>query len=300
MAQGPSGAIFRTPDERFRDLPAYPFAPRYVDVNGVRMHYVDEGRGDPVLMLHGEPTWSYLYRKMIPTIAAQHRAVAPDYVGFGRSDKWLDEARYTFASHYANLEAFVQALDLRRITVVVQDWGGPLGLRLATQHPDRMARLVILNTGIFSGHGAVSQGLQNWIDNSAAILDRLSPGDLVRRSMQSNQMTDDEVRAYDAPFPDRESKAGVRRFPRMIPLQPGDPGSREMEETREALRSWAKPSLVMFSDSDLIFTREGARRFVNLIPGARGPIVIKGPGHFLQEERGEELAAHILEFMAST
>ena len=300
MADEPSPGVFRTPDDRFRDLPGYPFVPHYVEVNSVRMHYVDGGRGDPVLMLHGEPTWSYLYRKMVPPIAAQHRAVALDYVGFGKSDKWLDESRYTFASHFSNLEGFVQALDLRRITLVVQDWGGPLGLRLATQHPDRMARLVILNTGLFSGRGAVSPGLQNWIEGSAAILDRLSPGELVRRSMRSKEMSDDEARAYDAPFPDRESLAGVRRFPRMIPLSAEDPGAREMEETREALRSWSKPCLVMFSDSDPVFPPEGARRFVDLIPGAQGPTVIQGPGHFLQEERGEELAAHILEFMAST
>ena len=301
MPDEPPPGVFRTPDERFRDLPGYPFAPHYVEVGGVRMHYVDGGVGDPVLMLHGEPTWSYLYRKMIPPIAAAHRAVAPDYVGFGRSDKWLDDERYTFASHFANLEAFVEALDLRRITLVMQDWGGPLGLRLATQHPDRVARLLILNTGLFSGRGgAASKGLHDWINNSAAILERLSPGELLRRSMRSVQMGDDEVRAYDAPFPNRESLAGVRRFPRMIALQPGDPGAREMAEAHEALRSWKKPALVMFSDSDPIFTLEQARRFVDLIPVARGPVVIQGPGHFLQEEAGPELARHILEFMAST
>ena len=144
-------AVYRTPDERFRDLPGYPFQPHYVEIEGMRVHYVDEGRGQPVLMLHGEPTWSYLYRKMIPPIARRYRAVAPDYVGFGRSDKWTEVEKYTFDAHYRVVEGFVEALDLREITVVVQDWGGPLGLRFATQHPERMARLVILNTGLFTG-----------------------------------------------------------------------------------------------------------------------------------------------------
>ena len=144
-------AVYRTPDERFRDLPGYPFQPHYVEIGGMRVHYVDEGQGPPVLMLHGEPTWSYLYRKMIPPIARRYRAVAPDYVGFGRSDKWTEVEKYAFDAHYRVVERFIEALDLRDITIVVQDWGGPLGLRFATQHPERMARLVILNTGLFTG-----------------------------------------------------------------------------------------------------------------------------------------------------
>ena len=153
-------AVYRTPDERFRDLPGYPFQPHYVEIGGMRVHYLDEGQGPPVLMLHGEPTWSYLYRKMIPPIARRYRAVAPDYVGFGRSDKWTEVEKYTFDAHYRVVEGFVEALDLREITVVVQDWGGPLGLRFATQHPERMARLVILNTGLFTAAVVMPAGMR--------------------------------------------------------------------------------------------------------------------------------------------
>lgn len=290
--------IYRTPEERFRDLDGYSFVPHYLQVHGMRMHYVDEGSGDPVLMLHGEPTWSYLYRKMIPPIAAKHRAIAPDYIGFGKSDKWIDDAKYTFASHYTVLEAFVGALGLRDITLVMQDWGGPLGLRLATQHPERIARLVIMNTALFSGHpGSISPGLRQWRDNSQAIIENLSPGEILRRSMRATELSEEAVRAYDAPFPDRESKAGPRRFPLMIPQGPDDPGAREMVETSRALAKWDKPTLVMFSDQDVVFPLAAAERFVELIPNAEGPKVIAGPGHFLQEEAAEQLAQEILAFI---
>lgn len=296
--------VFRTPAERFANLPDYPFAPHYVTVNDLRMHYVDEGQGDPVLMLHGEPTWSYLYRNMIPLIAAQQRAIAPDYIGFGKSDKPTDDAYYTFASHYANLAAFVTTLDLQRITLVVQDWGGPLGLYLATQQPERIARLVIMNTGLLSGEATtVNPALVRWIERSQEILEGPMSW-LMGRSFLTLKITDELARAYDAPFPNRESKAGARRFPLMIPRTPSDAGAREMLETREALSRWHKPTLVMFSDGDRNFPPTVAESFAQLIPHplkgtyAQGPIIIQGPGHFLQEEAGEELARHILEFMA--
>lgn len=292
--------IFRTPDERFHDLPDYPFAPHTVESHGLRMHYVDEGTGDPVLMLHGEPTWSFLYRKMIPLIAQSYRAVVPDYVGFGKSDKPTDDAYYTFAQHYAHLAAFVTALDLTRITLVVQDWGGPLGLRFATQQPERIARLVIMNTGLLDGGAAaVNPALLRWIERSPQILE----GDvswLMGRSFLTMQQSEDIARAYDAPFPNRESKAGARRFPLMIPRTPDDPGGREMMETREALSRWDKPTLVLFSDGDRNFPPAVAEGFARLIPNAEGPIILKGPGHFLQEEAGEEVARQIVEFIART
>ncbi|MEP7199249.1 MAG: haloalkane dehalogenase [Chloroflexota bacterium] len=292
--------IFRTPDDRFADLPDYPFAPHYVESNGLRMHTVDEGEGDPVLLLHGEPTWSFLYRKMIPIIAPSQRAVAPDYIGFGKSDKPTDDAYYTFANHYAHLAAFVAALNLTRITLVVQDWGGPLGLRLATQQPDRIARLVIMNTGLLDGSAdAMNPALLRWIERSQQILE----GDvswLMARSFLTLQASPEVLRAYDAPFPNRESKAGARRFPLMIPRTPDDPGGREMLETRAALSRWDKPTLVLFSDGDRNFSPAVADGFVRLIPNAQGPIIIKGPGHFLQEEAGQEIAKQIMEFVART
>ncbi len=291
---------FRTPDERFLDLPDYPFIGNYLDAQGLRMHYVDEGHGDPVLMLHGEPTWSFLYRKMIAPIAKQHRAVAPDYIGFGKSDKPTDDAWYTFANHYAMLEAFVNVLDLNRITLVVQDWGGPLGLRFATQQSKRIARLVILNTGLLSGEDAsFTPGLRRWIEVSQFMMEK-NISELMRRSFVNLNASDDILRGYDAPFPNRESKAGARRFPLMIPQSLDAPGAREMIETREALSRWDKPTLVMFSDSDPVFPPHVADSFVTLIPHAEGPVLIKGAGHFLQEEAGDELATRILEFVART
>src|SRR6266540_2978314 len=143
--------VYRTPDERFANLPDFPFAPHYVELEGLRMHYLDEGRGEPILLLHGEPTWSFLYRRMIPPLRTRFRCVAPDYIGFGRSDKWTDVAAYSFRAHYAMLERFVAALELRAITLVVQDWGGPLGLHYAVRHSEWIARLVILNTGLLMG-----------------------------------------------------------------------------------------------------------------------------------------------------
>jgi haloalkane dehalogenase len=289
-------AVYRTPDERFRDLPGYPFQPHYAEVEGMRVHYVDEGQGPPVLMFHGEPTWSYLYRKMIPPIARRYRAVAPDHVGFGRSDKWTEVEKYTFDAHYRVVEGFVEALDLRDIVVVVQDWGGPLGLRFATQHPERVARLVILNTGLFAEGTALPEGMRAWREYAAQTPD-LPVGSIVQQALHNRDLaTGDIIRAYDAPFPDPESKAGARAFPAIIPTSAGEPGAREMMETLEALTRWDKPALVMFSDHDPIFSVEAGRRFQGIIPGARFR-VIEGAGHFLQEEKGEIIAAEILSFI---
>ncbi len=293
--------IFRTPEERFLDLVGYPFTPHYVDVNGVRMHYVDEGRGDPVLLLHGEPTWSFLYRKMIPPLAERYRVLAPDYIGFGKSDKPTDDAYYTFAQHYANLAALIAALDrLERITLVVQDWGGPLGLRLATQQPGRFSRLVILNTGLLSGDAdAFTPGLLRWIEVSPYMIDK-PISELMRRSFVSVMAGDDVLRGYDAPFPNRESRAGARRFPLIIPRSTADPGAREMIETREALSRWPKPTLVMFGERDAVFPPAVAEGLVKLIPRAEGPLFVQGAGHYVQEEAGDALAQHMLEFMSRT
>ncbi len=291
-------AVYRTADERFRDLPGYPFQPHYVEIVGMRVHYVDEGQGPPVLMLHGEPTWSYLYRKMIPPIARRYRAVAPDYVGFGRSDKWTEVEKYTFDAHYRVVEGFIEALDLRDITIVVQDWGGPLGLRFATQHPERMARLVILNTGLFTGAVVTSEGLRDWREYAARTPD-LAVGLIVQRALHNRDLaTEDVVRAYDAPFPNPESKAGARAFPAIIPTSAEEPGAREMTETLGALARWDKPALVMFSDQDPIFPVAAGRRFQQLIPGAQFK-VIEGAGHFLQEEKGEAIATEMLSFMGA-
>ena len=292
--------IIRTPDERFENLPDYPFTPNYVEVNGLRLHYVDEGEGETILCLHGEPSWSYLYRKMIPPLAAQHRVVAPDLVGFGRSDKYTDPAAYSFQMHRDVLVGFIEALDLRGITAVVQDWGGLLGLTIATQLPERFARLVIMNTGLPTGMFPMPEAFMQW----RAAAERFGTKLPVGRIIQSSTVTKlprEVVKAYEAPFPDETYKAGAAVFPLLIPLKPEDPGAAEMSRAQRQLTRWTKPALVMFSDSDPI-TRGGDALFRRAIPGAKGQpeITIEGAGHFLQEDKGEEIAGHILDFMGRT
>ncbi len=291
--------VVRTPDERFHDVPEFPFPPRYLGFGGMRLHYVDEGRGAPVLLLHGEPTWSFLYRRIIPhVVAAGARAVAPDYLGFGRSDKWTEESRYTYAMHVATIEQVVDTLDLRGVTLVVHDWGGPIGLRVATRRPDRVARLVVLNTGLFAGDEPLSEGLVAWRAYAARTPD-LPAGQLVRRAAADrSRVTDDIVRAYDAPFPDLASKAGARAFPALIPTGPEDPGAREMAETRAALARWAPPAIILWSDQDRVFPVEAGRRFAAMIPGSAFR-VIAGAGHFLQEEQGDQIGREIARFVTA-
>jgi haloalkane dehalogenase len=289
--------ILRTPDERFANLPDFPYAPHYVDVGGgMRMHYIDEGSGDPILCLHGEPSWCYLYRKMIPILKDKHRVVAPDLIGFGRSDKPSEKSDYTFAMHHDALVALIEKLDLRRITLVCQDWGGLLGLPIATEHPDRFARLVIMNTGLPSGDGPPSAAFLAWRAFAATQKD-MDIGRLIERASKT-KLSPAVVAAYNAPFPDATYKAGAHEFPLLVPISPDAPAVPAMRRAREALKSWSKPVLVMFSDGDPI-TGGGDRWFRKTIPSAANEpeIVIKGAGHFLQEDKGEEIAQHIRDFL---
>ncbi|MCB8927176.1 MAG: haloalkane dehalogenase [Ardenticatenaceae bacterium] len=292
--------IVRTPDERFDNLPDYPFAPNYVEINGLRLHTVDEGAGETILCLHGEPSWSYLYRKMIPPLAAQHRVVAPDLVGFGRSDKYTDPAAYSFQMHRDVLVGFIEALDLRGITAVVQDWGGLLGLTIATQLPERFARLVIMNTGLPTGMFPMPEAFMQWRAAAERFGTKLPVGRIIQGSTVT-KLPREVVKAYEAPFPDETYKAGAAVFPLLIPLKPEDPGAAEMSRAQRQLTRWTKPTLVMFSDGDPI-TRGGDALFRRAIPGAKGQpeITIEGAGHFLQEDKGEEIAGHILAFMGRT
>ncbi|HEY6112630.1 MAG TPA: haloalkane dehalogenase [Gaiellaceae bacterium] len=287
--------VYRTPDERFDELPEYAFEPNYVEQDALRMHYVDEGSGTPVLMLHGEPTWAFLYRKLIPPIAGVARAVAPDYFGFGRSDKPTRMEDYSYDFHCASIERFADELDLRDITVVVQDWGGPIGLRLAVERPDRVARLVILNTGVGAGRAPSEEWLR-FREFVRRVGTDLVPGQLIRISAVT-ELSDEVVDAYNAPFPTPESKAGVLAFPELVPTEPEHPSAAKMTEVREALATWEKPALVLFSDSDPIFTPRAAERMAERIPGAGPAETIAGAGHFLQEEKGEEIGERIVRFL---
>ena len=286
---------YRTPDERFDRLPGWPFAPRYAEQDGLRMHYVDEGAGDPILLLHGEPTWGFLYRRMIPVLAGVGRVVAPDLFGFGRSDKPVDQGAYSYDVHARSIERLALELDLRELTVVVHDWGGPIGLRFAVTHADRVARLVILNTGV--GVGAPSEP---WLRFRALVREvgtDFTASRLVQVACVS-RLDEDAVRGYDAPFPVGQAKAGALAFPELVPTEPDHPSAAAMLEVRAALGRWEKPALVLFSDSDRVFSPAHAERMAAHIPGAVPAEIVAGAGHFLQEDKGEEIAERIARFVA--
>jgi haloalkane dehalogenase len=295
--------VFRTPDERFGDLDGYPFEPSYLDLAGdlvgLRLHFVDEGEGDPILLLHGEPTWAYLYRKMIPALAGSGRVVAPDYIGFGRSDKVTDIGWYSYNRHVDSIEQLVEELDLGGITLVVQDWGGPIGLRCAVENPDRFARLVILNTGIFRpGPNWPSEGFLQWRNFAERNPDL--PIGFVLQGATTTELSDATVAGYEAPFPTQQSKAGAAAFPLIVPISEEDPGAKEMADVSEALARWERPTLIAFSDSDPVFPLRAGERMAERIPGA-GPFVpIEGAAHFLQEDKGEQIAAVILSFLENS
>jgi haloalkane dehalogenase len=289
--------VYRTPDARFDDLPDFPFEPRYVEQDGLRMHYVEEGAGDPIVLLHGEPTWSFLYRKLIPPLAAVGRVLAPDYFGFGRSDKPVPREWYSYDSLFASIERFAQELDLRRATLVLQDWGGPIGLRLAVEHPDRVERITLHNTGIGAGRAPSPVWLR-----FRALVRRVGtdfqPSRLVRLTC-TGELPEAVLAAYDAPYPVAEAKTGVLMAPELVPVEPGHPSAEAMLAVREALTRWEKPVLVLFGDSDPIFSTRHAERLAELIPGALPAETLRGAGHFVQEDKGEELAARIARFVDS-
>lgn len=290
--------VYRTAEARFAKLPGYDFTPNYLHVDGLRMHYVDEGprAGAPVVCFHGEPSWAYLYRKMIgPLVAAGHRVIVPDYAGFGRSDKPTDRRWYTFDRHSELISQVLGALDLRQATVVVQDWGGPIGLRWAVQNADRVAALAIFNTGLFTGR--VSKGFLAWRDFAERNPDL--PVGFVIQGATVTDLRGDVVAAYDAPFPTAESKAGAAQFPLLVPTSHDAVGANEMLATSDELSRWNKPTLVAFSDSDPVFPYpQAGQAFCDLIPSAGEQVKIEGASHFLQEDRGERLAREVLTLMA--
>ena len=291
--------ILRTPDNRFSNLLDYPFKPNYIQLGDIRIHYVDEGESskEVVLLIHGEPTWSYLYRKMVPIVSESgYRVIVPDLVGFGKSDKPINQEDYTYEKHVGWISSFIESLDLKNINLFCQDWGGLIGLRIVSEQGYRFNRIIASNTSLPTGDFKVPKAFFNWqkfsqdtpVFNASKIV----------KSSCVNKISNEVQKAYDAPFPDETYKAGARRFPMLVPTSPNDPSSQPNREAWEKLKNWHKPFLTAFSDSDPI-TKGGDILFQKLIPGCKGIShkTIVGAGHFLQEDKGPELAQLIVDFI---
>ena len=289
----------RTSDERFNKLPNYSFEPNYVDIDGLRMHYVDEGpaSADPILMLHGEPTWSYLYRYMIPVCAAAgHRVIAPDLIGFGKSDKPTQIDDYTYQTHMDWMLAFIDKMDLQNITLVCQDWGSLIGLRLAAENPSRFKAIVVGNGMLPTGDQKPPAAFKMW--KNFALHSPWFPIARIIEFGSFKSLSKDERRAYDAPFPTSKYKMGTRAFPRLVPTDTNNPATEANRAAWKALEKWEKPFLTTFSNGDPI-TKGGDEYMRDRIPGSKGMnhITLKG-GHFLQEDAGTEFAQAINEMLA--
>ncbi len=288
----------RTPDELFSELPEFPFAPRFREWDGLRLAHLDEGEGPPVLFLHGEPTWSFLWRHVIPPVRdAGYRCIAPDLPGFGRSDKPIDVDWYSYDRHTAAVAALIEELGLTRATVVVHDWGGPIGLRLAVEHPDRIERLVIMDTGVFTGHQKMSDAWFAFRDFVERTED-LPVGFLVQGGCVTAPAPE-VIAAYDAPFPSSAAKAGARAFPLMIPQAPDAPGAAAGQRVLEALREDTRPMLLLWADADPVIPLSTGRRFAAAL-GRELDHVIENAGHFLQEDAGPRIGALIADWLGGT
>jgi haloalkane dehalogenase len=299
--------FLRTPDDRFINLKGYSYKPNYKEVpdgegGRLRIHYIDEGprTADPVLLIHGEPSWSYLYRKMVPILVeAGNRVVVPDLVGFGRSDKPAQRIDYTFQRHVEWMQAWFDQAGLNRTTFMGQDWGGLIGLRLVANNPDRFARVVVANTGLPTGDGPISEAFLNWRKFSIEVPD-FNVGQIIAMGCRTS-LSEEVIAAYNAPFPDDTYKEGARIFPSLVPISPDDPSSSANREAWKVLSKFDKPFLTAFSDGDPI-TGGGDRIFLEKVPGTQGQphTTIKGGGHFLQEDCGEDLARVIADFINKT
>lgn len=285
----------RTPDELLTGLPDFPFESAYRSFEGIRLAHLDIGEGSPVLFMHGEPTWSFLWRRVIPPVReAGYRCIAPDLPGFGRSDKPVEIGWYTYDRHTASVLALVDELDLRDATVVVHDWGGPIGLRVAVERPERISRIVVLDTGLFTGHQAMNDA---WMAFRAFVerTEDLPVSLLVRRACL-NDPGDEVIAAYDAPFPNAAAKAGARAFPLILPLTPADPGAGAGQRVLDALRADARPKLFLWAESDPVLPLETGRRFAAAL-GGEIDHVIAGASHFLQEDAGPEIGRLIADWL---
>lgn len=285
----------RTPDELFEELPDFPFSPQWRQYDGLRLAHLDEGDGAPVLFLHGEPTWSFLWRRVIgPVRDAGFRCLAPDLPGFGRSDKPIDQDWYSYDRHTDAMAGLLEDLDLRGVTVVVHDWGGPIGLRLAVEHAERIDRMVILDTGLFTGHQAMSDAWIAFRDFVARTED-LPVGFLVRGGCHTDP-GDEVIAAYEVPFPNADAKAGARAFPLMLPTEPSAPGLDAGARVLAALREDTRDKLVLWADADPVLPLETGQRFAQTL-GTEVAHVIAGAGHFLQEDAGPQIGALIADWL---
>ena len=285
----------RTPDELLEGLPAFPFAASFREYDGLRLAHLDVGDGPPVVFFHGEPTWSFLWRKVIPPVRdAGYRCIAPDYAGFGRSDKPTDVGWYTYDRHVELIAALLEELDLREATAVVHDWGGPIGLRVAVEHPDRVARIVVLDTGLFTGHQKMNDAwiaFRNFVERT----EDLPVGFLVRGACKRDP-GDEVIAAYDAPYPESMSKAGARAFPLILPTMPEMPGAAEGKAVADALREDDRPALVLWADSDPVLPFSVGERVSSEL-NFPAPRPIANAGHFLQEDAGPEIGAVIADWL---
>jgi haloalkane dehalogenase len=293
--------VFRTPDDRFAGLPDFPWTPKYFEWEGLRLAYLDEGEGQPVVLFHGEPTWSFLYRKIISVLLEKgYRCIAVDMPGFGRSDKPTDIGWYSYDGATAAVAAVLESLDFQDAVFVVQDWGGPVGLRIGTlEMPDRVARFIAMDTGLFTGRQHMSEGWHAFRDFVERTEDL--PIDLLIQNACATDVPNEVIAGYTAPFPTPESKAGARAFPLMLPLTPEDPGADAGQQVAEALRADERPALLMWADSDPALPLDPVGRNVQtLFPTAESLTVIHDAGHFLQEDQGHEIGALIADWLAHT
>ena len=294
--------ILRTPESRFANLSDFPYVPHYTEIGGLRIAYIDEGpRTAPVvLLMHGEPSWSYLYRKMIPVLLqAGYRVVAPDLVGFGRSDKPARKADYSYLNHVQWMKAWMERVDLQRATLFCQDWGSLIGLRMAAELPDRFARIVLANGGLPTGTSETPKAFRIW--RAFAVYSPWFPIGRIVKSGCALGLTPQEIAAYDAPFPSRKYKVAARLFPTFVPTTPDDPERHNNERAWDFFKQTQKPFLTLFSNRDPV-TRGGHKMWQKLVPGAQGQphAVTRGAGHFLQEDKGEEVAQAIDAFIKAT
>jgi haloalkane dehalogenase len=296
MLDWPEGSVLRTPEERFADLPDFTYEPMYVEIEGLRLAYVESGSGDPIWMQHGEPTWGFLYRHMIPILAEKGRVIIPDLIGFGRSDKPAPMNAYSYKSHVRWMRKFIEALDLKNITLIGQDWGGMIGMRVLSEKPERFQRLVAMNTGITPGV-KTHKAFNDWLRASQS-MKAMSVDQMMRLSVKRT-LNEAEAAAYQAPFPSKEYQTGALLFPRLVPIRPDQPGSYDNRLAIERLKTLKLPVKLIWGEKDEI-TKPNGPYLAGIFENAGAIEMIKNAGHMIQEDAGEEVAKGIFDWIKAT